>query len=485
MTPTATPIPALTWKQLKSATYVIPPEMGGPDDGQIPLQDGVYGYTPVPGSASVERYLIYPGVAFGDIDGDANEDAVVILINVSSGSGNFYHLIPVRNAGGQPQPLNATFIGDRVVVEQVLVVDGEEHLLFRTYRPEEPYGSTPTLHVARRYVLKEDTLQQINEEVLNADEAVNEAATISAVAIQLPPGGGSASYTGKTGAFGLDKYALPLAAGQAVTITVTSPHQDAFLSIFGLDLGGPLLRTQEEQARWLGTISDAQRYAINVFAIGTETDYRLTIEAGAPAATPIPSPAATATPAGEAVRDRVMYLTFDDGPTPPYTREILELLARYGARATFFVLGTNGAKHPDLLEMARQAGHSLANHTWSHRSLVGVSQDDFDRELLKTAQALGEDAVPCLRPPYGATDSFTRAYAAELGYDVVMWNVDTLDWTRPGAEAIALTVLDKVGSGAIVLMHDGGGDRSETVAALEAILRNLSDQGFVLEPLCQ
>jgi peptidoglycan/xylan/chitin deacetylase (PgdA/CDA1 family) len=181
----------------------------------------------------------------------------------------------------------------------------------------------------------------------------------------------------------------------------------------------------------------------------------------------------------------VAYLTFDDGPLPPYTSQIIDLLAGYDARATFFVLGSNGEKHANLLASAQQAGHSLANHTWNHRSLVGISQDDFNSELLRTAEILGPGAVPCMRPPYGATDSFTRAYAAELGYEVVLWNIDTLDWTHPGAEAIASAVVDKVYPGAILLMHDGGGDRTQTVVALEAILRDLTGLGYALEPLCQ
>jgi peptidoglycan/xylan/chitin deacetylase (PgdA/CDA1 family) len=114
-----------------------------------------------------------------------------------------------------------------------------------------------------------------------------------------------------------------------------------------------------------------------------------------------------------------------------------------------------------------------------------MSQEDFNQEISKTADVLGAGAVPCMRPPYGATDSFTRAYAAELGYEAVLWNIDTQDWKQPGAKAVAVTVLDKVYPGAIVLMHDGGGDRTQTVAALETVLRELSSQGYALEPLCQ
>ena len=106
------------------------------------------------------------------------------------------------------------------------------------------------------------------------------------------------SYSGQTGPFGLDEYTLPLLAGQALTVSVTSPHQDAFLSVFGLDQGGSLVRTQDEQISWQGTISETQTYAVNVFAIGTETEYNLEIEAGPPPAEPTPTPAAVPTGRG-------------------------------------------------------------------------------------------------------------------------------------------------------------------------------------------
>jgi len=164
---------------------------------------------------------------------------------------------------------------------------------------------------------------------------------------------------------------------------------------------------------------------------------------------------------------------------------VLDLLDQYEARATFFVLGRNGEQYLETLRRAHESGHTLANHTWNHISLAGISQEVFSREILDTEELLGDWAAPCLRPPYGATDSFTRAYAAELGYELVMWNLDTLDWSRPGAEDIVSAVTDNVYPQAIVLMHDGGGDRQQTVSALEAVLRDLSSRGYALEPLCQ
>ncbi|HFE67035.1 MAG TPA: polysaccharide deacetylase family protein [Chloroflexi bacterium] len=472
--------PLLTWEQLKNAAYTLPMEMGGPEDGRIPLENGEFSVAAAPGSASMNRFFLYPGVAYGDLDGDGREDALVILINNSAGSGNFYHLIPVRNSDGQPQPLNAAFIGDRVIIEQLRVADGQAQLLFRTYRPEETFGSTPTLQVDRRYVLQGDVLELLSEETLNANELVNDTETEPVIPIELPETGGAVSYTGQTGPFALDRYTVFLTAGQEVSVTLTAAHQDAFLSIFGLETGDVLLRVREEQASWQGVIPETQEYAVNVFAVGAETEYTLTIEAGESDTAVPPPPPVKPEGVGNAV-----YLTFDDGPLSPYTGQILDLLAQYNARATFFIIGVNAQASPEQLQAIEQGGHTLANHTWNHESLAGMSQAAFNQTVLQAEQAIGPAAAPCLRPPYGATDAFTRAYAAELGYEIVMWNIDTLDWSQPGVEAIVASVTDNVYPGAIVLMHDGGGNRAQTVAALEIILSNLSSQGYALEALCQ
>ncbi len=479
--PTNTPAPLLAWEQLKNAAYTLPVEMGGPEDGRIPLENGEFSVAAAPGSAGMNRFLLYPGVAYGDLDGDGREDALVILINNSAGSGSFYHLIPVRNNDGQPQPLNAAFIGDRVIIEQLRAAGGQAQLLFRAYRPEEPFGSTPTLQTNRRYILQGDTLKLLSEETLNANELVNDTETEPVIPIELPETGGAASYTGQTGPFALDRYTVFLTAGQEISVTLTAAHQDAFLSIFGLETGGALLRAREEQASWQGAAPETQTYAVNVFAVGAETEYTLAIETGESPATAVPPPP----PVKPEGAGNAVYLTFDDGPLPPYTGQILDLLAQYNARATFFIIGVNAQAYPDLLQAIEQSGHTLANHTWNHESLAGMSQAEFNQVTLQAEQAIGPAAAPCLRPPYGATDAFTRAYAAELGYEIVMWNVDTLDWSQPGVEAIAASVRDNVYPGAIVLMHDGGGNRAQTVAALETILRELSSQGYVLEALCQ
>jgi peptidoglycan/xylan/chitin deacetylase (PgdA/CDA1 family) len=183
--------------------------------------------------------------------------------------------------------------------------------------------------------------------------------------------------------------------------------------------------------------------------------------------------------------DRVIYLTFDDGPHPPYTGQILETLARYNARATFFVLGRSAQAQPELIQAIHAGGHGIGNHSWSHRRLTGLSQESFDWEVVRTQEALAGYAAACLRPPYGATDASTYSHSARLGYAVVLWSIDPLDWRRPGAQTIANHVVSRAFPGAVVVLHDGGGDRSQTVAALEIILRELSGQGYRFAPYCR
>jgi len=464
--PDPTTVPLLTWEQLKGATYILPQNWGGPPDGLLPMEDGLFSYASVPGAASVENYLLFRGVAFGDVNGDGVEDAVVLLIHSPAGTGVFYHLAAVLNDHGQPHAVTPAHLGDRVILDQVRVVDGGIDVVFKTYRQDEPYASTPTLQVAQRYLLRDGALELLTTEALNADEIVHDTPARKAVPIAPPEGMHSASFAGETSAFGLDSYTLQGVASQQVTVTVTSPNADVFLSVVGLEQPLVLVRSIEERATWSGVIPATQQYAINVFAIGLETQYTLNVEFNAPTAAPTPAP-----PPGtkEPVARRVVYLTFDDGPTPPYTREMLELLERYNARATFFILGRNAERFPELLEAAHQAGHTLGNHTYNHRSLAGLSPEEFNFELQATEALLGDFAAPIMRPPYGATDAFTRAYAAELGYAVVLWNIDPLDWRQSGTEQIAEAILSQTYDGAIVLMHDGGGDREQTVAALEAV----------------
>jgi peptidoglycan-N-acetylglucosamine deacetylase len=193
-------------------------------------------------------------------------------------------------------------------------------------------------------------------------------------------------------------------------------------------------------------------------------------------------PPATAGSAGE------VYLTFDDGPAPAWTPRVLELLARYRARATFFVVGRSAAAYPELVRREFAAGHGIGNHTWSHRRLTGLTGGQLAAEVGATSTAIQRATgvpVRCLRPPYATVDAASAGRVRGLGLRLVLWDIDTNDWRSPGTGVIAGRVLGRVRSGDVVLFHDGGGNRSQTVAALEQVLATLSARGFRFAALCR
>lgn len=179
-------------------------------------------------------------------------------------------------------------------------------------------------------------------------------------------------------------------------------------------------------------------------------------------------------------------LTFDDGPTPAYTRQVLDVLDRYAVKATFFMLGEMARAHPDLVIEVARRGHSIANHSMSHPQLTRLSEAAARTELVDTTALLrdfGHTEIRCMRPPYGAHNARTDALSRELGLEPIMWQVDTNDWRKPGAAAIAKEGTSAVG-GQIVLMHDGGGDRDQTVAALPTIIEAIQGKKLRIESIC-
>jgi peptidoglycan-N-acetylglucosamine deacetylase len=196
---------------------------------------------------------------------------------------------------------------------------------------------------------------------------------------------------------------------------------------------------------------------------------------------PQPSPAPPPTAALAQTPAKYVVLTFDDGPDPAYTPLILDVLAKYDAKATFFEVGRSVAKHPALTKRIHDAGHSVQNHTWTHADLRHVSAASFRQQVASTDQAIRAhtgSTPKCLRPPYGGVNPTVRQRATALGKDLVVWDIDSRDWTKPGTAAIVKRVVGGVRSGSVILMHDGGGNRSQTVAALPTILKALKAQGY-------
>ncbi len=177
----------------------------------------------------------------------------------------------------------------------------------------------------------------------------------------------------------------------------------------------------------------------------------------------------------------IIALTFDDGPSPQYTPEILKLLTRYHAHATFFVLGSQVAQFPNLARDIVKQGSVIANHGYNHVNyfrigVVGVARDADRAETLLKKEKI--PMAPFYRPPYGNSNTRLVSALSHEGYTVTLWSIDTCDWAMPGTTFITRKVLTNAQSGAIVLMHDSGGNRSQTVRALAAILPVLESEGY-------
>lgn len=184
---------------------------------------------------------------------------------------------------------------------------------------------------------------------------------------------------------------------------------------------------------------------------------------------------------GDSGSGPVVYLTFDDGPHGTYTPQILELLAQYNAKATFFVTGQNVSAKPELAARIANEGHSVQSHTWDHADLRKLDRSTFNAQVRNTSDAIERVAgtrPTCLRPPYGARNERVTGWLSEEGMRMVLWDVDPQDWRKPGAGTIVSEVLGHVKDGSVVLLHDAGGDRTQTVKALERILETLSGEGY-------
>ncbi|MEJ5378310.1 MAG: polysaccharide deacetylase family protein [bacterium] len=178
------------------------------------------------------------------------------------------------------------------------------------------------------------------------------------------------------------------------------------------------------------------------------------------------------------IKKPLVALTFDDGPHPQYTAQVLRILEEQGVQATFFVVGRNAKRHPELLRKIRSAGHSLGNHTFSHTKLTSVKNGLLREELERTREIILEETGvnTCLfRPPFGAFDARSLAELAIRRMEVVLWSVDSRDWVTTAAQEIRHNVENTTQPGAIILLHDV---HPQTVEALPGIIQALKNRGY-------
>lgn len=183
--------------------------------------------------------------------------------------------------------------------------------------------------------------------------------------------------------------------------------------------------------------------------------------------------------------EKKIALTFDDGPHPVYTTQILEILESFQVPATFFLIGKYLSKYPDIANRIAETGHETANHTYSHQLLLQLSNDEIKMEIKSTHELLSNihGNVPrFLRPPMGLFSKRVLDIIDESGYHTVVGDVYPRDPHRPGKDKIVKRILERTQAGSIIILHDGGNtetvDRSQTVSAIKEIIPLLKQKGF-------
>ena len=192
--------------------------------------------------------------------------------------------------------------------------------------------------------------------------------------------------------------------------------------------------------------------------------------------------------------ERTVALTFDDGPNATYTPQVLQILDQYNAVATFFVIGANVERHPEIARSIVEHGHQIANHSESHSNDLPYWTPDQVMKDYRSAQKAIRDATGFTprfyRAPHGKVSPWMRWALRRQGVVMVRWNCSVRDWTNPGVDKLTSRVLNKTHSGSIILLHDGydlkeDPDRSQLVQALPTIIEKLQAEGYTFVTVAQ
>ena len=180
-------------------------------------------------------------------------------------------------------------------------------------------------------------------------------------------------------------------------------------------------------------------------------------------------------------KTKKVALTFDDGPHPRYTHQILEILKEYGITATFFVVGINASRYPDALLELAESGCEIGNHTYSHNNIRYADLAQVEEEILACQRELAERIgyTPTLfRPPEGRFNRHLEEAASAMNYRIILWSIDTRDWAHTPSDVIVQEVLRQLDHGDIILMHDYISGQNTTCGALRMLIPKLLAQGY-------
>ena len=299
------------------------------------------------------------------------------------------------------------------------------------------------------------------------------------IAIQFEGGETSATETGTIEPNQRQTYTLQASEQQEMNVELTAPL-GVWLTV---DLGYFVLASLNDRTQTTNvTLPASGPWRLGVVSThGEAADYELTVtvlplRAFSDPNPVVPLPTIPIRPTAEA--GDVVYLTIDDGPHPVYTPQMLDILARHNARATSSWSATSLSGTRPLSNGSSPKGTPWQTTPGFTRTSPRSRENRSIKPSSRTQEILGEHATPCLRPPYGSRDGFTYDWAASHGLAIALWTVDTFDWRNPGAETIANRIVAGASDGAIVSLHDGGGERSQTVQALDDALTRLADSGI-------
>lgn len=183
-------------------------------------------------------------------------------------------------------------------------------------------------------------------------------------------------------------------------------------------------------------------------------------------------------------------LTFDDGPNPEYTPQILDLLKAYDAKATFFIFGRFAEVYPEIVRRIVREHHEIGNHTYSHPTLTSLDLSEVEREIFegeKAIQSAVEYRCRLFRPPYGIFSDEIVEKVQELNYEFMLWSRDMQvnDWELPGTDRMVDEIISNVKNGSVILMHDAGGNRDQTVETVAKVLPILKSLNYKFTTLSE
>jgi len=182
-------------------------------------------------------------------------------------------------------------------------------------------------------------------------------------------------------------------------------------------------------------------------------------------------------------KERVAALTFDDGPHPEFTPQVLDVLKRHQAQATFFMVGQAATRYPDLVRRVGEAGHAIGGHSWDHCSFRRLTGPERRHQMLACQEALVPYGSPLVRPPYGEQSLAARLDAFRLGYEVVGWSFDVGDWYEVDASLMANRLVEWLQPGSVVLLHDALFDQSKADSERKHERQSYADRGCMLKAL--